>query len=77
MNGIECRCDCHTHPMAVMHCVPCCEPCSFCGKRISAGAERHARSCSAETRKQLESMLGKPLTDAEFADQVRHRRSLV
>ena len=30
----ECKCPCHKAPLAVMHPVPCCEPCPVCGGRV-------------------------------------------
>lgn len=42
----ECDCDCHANPDAIMHMIPCCHTCKYCGKRIAREAfeghiERH------------------------------------
>lgn len=41
----ECNCECHSSEH-VMHCVPCCSPCSYCGKNIRYSPEQHEKQCS-------------------------------
>lgn len=44
----ECHCECHdTGPLALgaVHCIPCCETCSECGKRIRGGLILHEKHC--------------------------------
>jgi len=33
----QCNCPCHKAPLSVVHPVPCCEPCPFCGKTVARG----------------------------------------
>lgn len=48
----ECRCDCHRFK-GMMHCMPCCEPCSECGKNIAIGGmEIHRKQHRDEEHEQ-------------------------
>lgn len=52
MPGI-CNCVCHSHD-GVIHGVPCCEPCAYCGQNVLY-PNRHVQTCEAakaDTRRQ-------------------------
>lgn len=37
----ECHCPCHEPERRIMHCIPCCQRCELCGKRIKHGFDEH------------------------------------
>lgn len=42
----KCRCPCHKAPLAVVHTVPCCEPCPHCGEAVARGMLNfHLKDC--------------------------------
>lgn len=36
----ECHCGCHENP-DILHCMPCCNECPYCGKRLKFGYDEH------------------------------------
>lgn len=42
----ECNCECHHDNSSMMHCVPCCYECQYCGKNIvRLNFEEHEENC--------------------------------
>jgi hypothetical protein len=42
----DCVCPCHLDPIHVIHPLPCCEPCPYCGKKIARGLQsKHELYC--------------------------------
>lgn len=47
----ECNCECH-HNRSMMHCVPCCYECQYCGKNIvRLNFDEHVELCKKEVDK--------------------------
>ncbi len=45
----ECDCSCHHEYgglATVVHCVPCCQSCSYCAKKIRYNSDQHEKRCS-------------------------------
>jgi len=47
----DCVCPCHIDPIHVIHPVPCCAPCPYCGKKIARGLQKkHETHCKRKNR---------------------------
>lgn len=62
----ECYCDCHNNKN-IKHIVACCTKCNICYSRIKSFSnfDKHYEKCSKDFDKQMETMMGRPLTEEE------------
>jgi len=67
VNDFEiCHCRCHNNPN-IMHCMPCCLPCHYCGANIKHFYfEKHVTDCQAAIKNQCTS-------DSELCDCAFHQ----